>query len=113
MYDDYSIRVRSLFDNVRNVSLTLDGWTSPYGDDFLAVTAHWIDETWTMRESTIGFEPLHGPHTAENVLETLVTIINGFSLGRKILTITTDNAANMIRMLRLLEQHSKKKDNDW
>lgn len=105
--------MQSLFDDICKVSLTLDGWTSPYSDDFLAVTAHWIDQDWNLREIIMAFEPLDGPHTGENLLKSLITVINRFSLGRKILTITTDNASNMIKMLRLLDNYTTQNDNDW
>lgn len=96
-----------MFSDVRKISLTADGWTSPFQDDFLGVTAHWIDSKWTQRELVIGFEPLHGAHTGENLAEALVAVLERFHLGEKLQSITTDNATNMAKMVRELIQHPK------
>lgn len=96
-----------MFANVRKVSLTADGWTSPFQDDFLGITAHWIDDNWIQKELVIGFEPLNGAHTAENIAEALVDVIDRFNLGKKLQSITTDNASNMRKMVRVLESHPR------
>jgi hypothetical protein len=96
-----------MFAGTRKVSLTADGWSSPYGVDFLGVTAHWIDDNWVQREMVIGFEPLNGSHTAENMLEALLSVLYRFHLGEKLLAITTDKASNMLRMVRLLGNHAQ------
>jgi hypothetical protein len=100
-------KVIAMFTDVHKVSLTADGWTSPFQDDFLGVTAHWIDSNWTQRELVIGFEPLQGAHSGENLAEALVTVLERFHLGEKLQSITTDNATNMAKMVRDLVQHPK------
>lgn len=99
--------VIALFDDIRKISLTADGWTSPFQDDFLGVTAHWIDKEWHQKELVIGFEPLHGTHTGENLAEALANVIERFNLGDKLQSITTDNASNMTKMVQELEKHPK------
>jgi hypothetical protein len=94
-----------MFTDVHKISLTADAWTSPFQDDFLGVTAHWIDSNWTQRELMIGFEPLYGAR--ENFAEALVAIIERFHLGEKLQSITTDNASNMSKMVRDLVRHPK------
>jgi hypothetical protein len=99
-----------MFAGVRKVSLTVDGWTSPFQDDFLGITAHWIDDNWIQRELVIGFEPLNGAHTAENLAEALIDVVDRFHLGVKLQSITTDNASNMKKMVRVLENHPRARD---
>ena len=100
-------KVIAMFANVRKVSLTADGWTGPFQDDFLGVTVHWIDENWIQREMVIGFEPLNGSHTAENLVEALINVLERFHLGEKVQSITTDNAQNMAKMVRDLVTHQR------
>jgi hypothetical protein len=100
-------QVIAMFANVRKVSLTVDGWTGPFQDDFLGVTAHWIDNNWVQRELVIGFEPLNGGHTAENLVEALINVLERFHIGEKVQSITTDNATNMAKMVRDLVKHPK------
>ncbi|KFH70213.1 hypothetical protein MVEG_03064 [Podila verticillata NRRL 6337] len=106
-YLEMEEQVIAMFTGIHKVSLTADGWTSPFQDDFLGVTAHWIDGNWTQKELVIGFEPLHGAHTGENLAEALVNVLERFHLGEKLQSITTDNASNMAKMVRDLVKHPK------
>ena len=58
------------------ISITLDCWTSPFGQAFMAITGYFIDMNWVYREVLLGFKPLYGAHTGVNMsgilLETLV-----------------------------------------
>ena len=95
----------TLMENIKKISLTVDAWTSPFQDDFLGVTAHWIDDNWRQKELVIGFEPLNGTHTGVNLAEALVNVIERFNIGNKLLAITTDNALNMTKMVHELVNH--------
>jgi hypothetical protein len=100
-------QVMSMFSNVSRVSLTADGWTSPFQKDFLGVTAHWIDEKWNQKEIVIGFESMNGAHTGENLAEALINVLERFQIGDKIQSITTDNASNMAKMVQELVKHER------
>ena len=56
------------------ISATADMWTvNTTKAAFLGVTAHWIEvkmepqETWAMRSEVIGFRPVSGDHSGENI----------------------------------------------
>jgi len=85
------------------ISLTLDCWTSPNGLAFLCVTAHYIDAQCIPHEPVLGFLPLHGSHTGENLCEALIDVCDQFGILPKILGVTTDNAANINKLLACLE----------
>lgn len=102
----------STLDHVSRVSLTMDGWTSPYQDEFLGVTCHWLDTPWTQQELIIGFEPTETSHSAECLLESLISIVERFNLQKKIHAITTDNASNMSKTMMLLEEYTRGRS-DW
>jgi hypothetical protein len=102
--------VKATFSTVPKVSLTADGWTGPSQKDFLGVTAHWIDDKWMQRELVIGFEPMNGAHTGENLAEALINIVERFNIGEKIHSITTDNALNMSKMVHEFIKHEKAVD---
>lgn len=57
----------------------------------------------------VGFEPMTGSHTADNLLKALIDVLDDICITEKVFTITTDNAANMLSMGRLLEQYAKQK----
>lgn len=53
------------------ISTTSDGWTADNTKgSFLGMTAHWIavkDEKWTLRSEVVGFQPISGEHSGENL----------------------------------------------
>ena len=112
-YDVYLKKIKSTLDSVSKVAFTLDGWTSPYQDSFLAVTAHFMDSQWQLRDVTLGFEPLKGKHTGECLMKTFIDVLRRFGLQRKILSVTSDNGSNIIRMTKDLAKFTKDNPEEW
>lgn len=76
------------------LSISLDCWTSPFCQAFMAVTGYFIDSNWEYREVLLGFEPLSGQHTGLNLGGVLWDILQKYDIEDRILAITTDNASN-------------------
>jgi hypothetical protein len=57
------------------LSITLDCWTSPFRQAFMAVTGYFLDEDWNYREILLGFEPLHGSHTGSYLSTVLIELL--------------------------------------
>lgn len=98
-----------LLSKVPKLCFTVDTGTSPFKDDFFGITVHWINEEWQQREIRIGFERLKGPHTAENLKEIFISVLDRFNITRKLFTITSDNASNMLKMMDLIEEYAIQK----
>jgi hypothetical protein len=53
------------------VSTTSDGWTADNTKGaFLGMTAHWIevkDGKWKLRAEVVGFQPISGEHSGDNL----------------------------------------------
>ena len=53
------------------ISLTSDGWTADNTKGtFLGMTAHWIevkDGKWKLRSEVVGFQPISGEHSGDNL----------------------------------------------
>jgi hypothetical protein len=94
-------------DRLRNVgsriSVTLDCWTSPNTNAFLEITAHYIDDDWTLRSLVLDCVPLLGEHTGEDLYGAFTARCDQFGLLPNLLAVTTDNAANLGKFLTLLE----------
>jgi hypothetical protein len=90
-------------DRLRNVdskiSITLDCWTSPNSRAFLGVTAHYIDAQWTSHSLVLDFLPLYGAHSGGNLCEALVGVFDRVGILPKLLGVTSDNAANVNKLL--------------
>ncbi|KAL2937271.1 Zinc finger BED domain-containing protein RICESLEEPER 2, partial [Bienertia sinuspersici] len=55
-YKGYLMEMFRTYDG--RVSLTSDTWTSTYGEPFLCVAAHWIDDDWLLQKRLICFEAM-------------------------------------------------------
>lgn len=101
-YEDAVEKVKALLANEAEfVTLTTDNWTAPGAIGFMSVTAHYISPKWEMK--TFLFECVHFPksHTSENLRNELLRIIKDWGLERKVHTIVSDNAANIVRAIML------------
>lgn len=61
------------------VSLATDCWTSPNHLGFLGLNVYYIDRNWKYQEKLIGFEPLSGSHTGQNLAEVVEKILLNWS----------------------------------
>ena len=63
----------------------------------------------------IGFEPLKGSHTGEHMAGILYKVLEQFSITKRLLCITTDNAGNNGMMRKELEEllNSLDINNNW
>nr|XP_034570845.1 zinc finger BED domain-containing protein RICESLEEPER 2-like [Setaria viridis] len=74
------------------VAITSDLWTSDNQKrGYMAVTAHFIDESWTLRNIIMRFIYAPAPHTSEVIAEELYESLVDWNLDEKISTITLDN----------------------
>ena len=58
----------------------------------LAITAYWIDTKYDKYNTLIGFERLRGSHTASNMTDVLVKVLNIDGIREAINCITAHNA---------------------
>jgi hypothetical protein len=85
-------------------SLTLDCWTSPNAKAFMGITAHYIDDDWKPQSLVLAFVHLDSQHAGEDLCEALVAACEQFNILPELLGITTDNAANIDKLLACFEQ---------
>jgi hypothetical protein len=95
------------------VAFTLDGWTSPFQTSFLAITAHWISESWVPQDITLGFEHLKGSHTGDALMKAFITVIERFNLQQKVMSITSDNGSNVLKLTKEFEQYTRLHPDEW
>jgi hypothetical protein len=112
-HEEYEDRIRDNLAAVPKVAFTLDGWTSPFQLSFLAVTGHWIDDDWKQQDVTLGFEQLKGNHTGEALMQAFIYVIRRFHLQWKIMSITSDNGSNVLKMMTTLEAYTLAHPEEW
>ena len=95
--------LRKLPDHAK-ISIALDCWTSPFSQAFMAISGYFIDEDWQYEEVLLGFEPLSGTHSGENLSAILLNVLIQHHIQDRVLAITTDNASNNNTLVSSLQQ---------
>lgn len=70
----------------------------------MAITGYFIDKDWQYREVLLGFEPLSGTHSGENLSAILLDVLVQHQIQERVLAITTDNASNNYTLVTALQQ---------
>ncbi|KAG0156603.1 hypothetical protein PDIDSM_3784 [Penicillium digitatum] len=83
---------------------SLDCWTSPFSQAFMAITGYFIDSDWVYREVLLGFKPLHGTHTGSYLSSVLIETLVEHNIEDKVFGLTTDNASNNKTLATALQQ---------
>ncbi|XP_051815909.1 E3 SUMO-protein ligase ZBED1-like [Acanthochromis polyacanthus] len=106
-------RVEELYDNKRTeklealgkvpyVSLTGDHWTSFGNDNYLGVTAHFIDNDWCLQSFALTVSKTTERHYAEACAQHFEDIAQDWGIENKVTTLGTDSARNMVAAVRQL-----------
>ncbi|KAI6652418.1 Zinc finger BED domain-containing protein 4-like [Oopsacas minuta] len=82
------------------ICLTLDLWSSRDMRSYVGITGHFIED-FKLKSVMLACRRFKGPHTAENILLNYQQVTCSFNIERKITTIITDDAVNMIKALQL------------
>ncbi|KAK8320357.1 hypothetical protein V6Z12_A12G031900 [Gossypium hirsutum] len=76
------------------ICLTSDNWNSEHtNDEYICITAHWVDENWKLQKRIIRFRALFPPYDGLNIADELVLCLSQWSIDKKIFSITLDNAS--------------------
>ncbi|KAK3229643.1 hypothetical protein Dsin_001524 [Dipteronia sinensis] len=89
--------------NRSRISITTDMWTSSnQKKGFMAVTAHFIDDSWAMQSRILRFIYVSCPHTAETLYEALNDCLMDWNIDRKLSAISVDNCSTNKQMITSL-----------
>ncbi|CAI0403689.1 unnamed protein product, partial [Linum tenue] len=69
----------------------------------MAVTAHYIDNSWVLRSHMLRFAYVPAPHTAERLGTVLVNCLLDWNVDSKVSTITLDNCSTNDSMIRVIQ----------
>ncbi|KAL8497790.1 hypothetical protein ACS0TY_021212 [Phlomoides rotata] len=95
--------MRIIEKNTSKIAITTDMWTtSNQKKGYMAITAHFIDETWKLQSHIIRFIYVPCPHTAEVLCDVLVDCLMGWFIDRKLSTFRLDNCSTNDAMINLI-----------
>ncbi|TYJ42150.1 hypothetical protein E1A91_A03G068800v1 [Gossypium mustelinum] len=76
------------------ICLTSDNWNSEHtNDEYICITAHWVDKDWKLQKRIIRFRALFLPYDGLNIADELVLCLSQWGIDKKIFSITLDNAS--------------------
>ncbi len=93
-------QLTSMLQSARSVCITTDLWSSRNDEPYIGVTAGWL---WSLKEALLACEKINGKYTGENIQNAIEQIIERFQLKQKLFVATTDNGANVMKAIRLME----------
>ncbi|XP_060847297.1 E3 SUMO-protein ligase ZBED1-like [Rhopalosiphum padi] len=105
--DQYNIivsKLKSMLNNVNDVSITTDMWTSDSTKSYITVTCHFIYND-NLYSPVIATREVCESHTGENIASALSYIFNEWNITDKIVTIVSDSGANI---KNAINEHLKK-----
>jgi hypothetical protein len=70
----------------------------------MAITGYFVDERWTYQEVLLGFKPLYGSHTGQNLSNVLLETLVNLEIQDRVFGLTTDNASNNKTLVDSLDQ---------
>ncbi|KAL3649077.1 hypothetical protein CASFOL_005480 [Castilleja foliolosa] len=82
-----------LADAPSRICLTSDVWTACTYEGYICLTAHFIDADWRLNSFVLSFI-VPPPHTGIELANKVLNLLNEWGIGKKIFSLTLDNASN-------------------
>ncbi|KAL4111764.1 hypothetical protein QTP88_015653 [Uroleucon formosanum] len=105
-YNVISSKLKLILENVNDLSITTDMWTSDCNTSYLTVTCHFIHNNRS-HSPVLATREVKDSHTGLNIATALTHIFNEWSIANKIVTIVSDNGSNIKNAINehLLKYH--------
>ncbi|KAL4325625.1 hypothetical protein GQ457_11G026650 [Hibiscus cannabinus] len=95
--------INTLQNNDSKIAITTDMWTSTHQKKgFMAITAHFIDNSWILQSRIIRFTYVPCPHTAEVICDVLSESLMDWNIDNKISALALDNCSTNDKMMKLI-----------
>jgi hypothetical protein len=91
-----------LLKTAQSISLTTDLWSSRSKHGYLGLTATWINQNFEIMDVLLEVTYFPTPHTAGAIAKVIKNIIQKWEIEDRVLSITTDNGANIVAAIREL-----------
>lgn len=95
-------KIKNELRNVKSLVCTTDGWSSMAQNSYISLTAHIINNEWLPKSFTLATQEMEERHTAVNLAEKLISILDDWEINGKVSTVITDNAKNVVNAVKLL-----------
>ncbi|CAN1222014.1 Putative AC transposase [Linum grandiflorum] len=106
VYEIERTKIQRVIDrNSGRIAITTDMWTaSNQKKGYMAVTAHYIDNSWTLRSHMLRFIYVPAPHSSHRLAAVLVNCMLDWNIDTKVSTITLDNCSTNDAMIAKIKK---------
>ncbi|BAH93429.1 Os06g0258800 [Oryza sativa Japonica Group] len=102
-FDKSRVMLIERFKSVNSVALTSDIWSGNAKEDYLSVVAHFVNSDWQLEKRILGLVLIDVKHTAENISERVLSVVEEYGLTDKVFSITLDNASSNTKAMDFLK----------
>src|SRR5215213_3179204 len=95
-------KLKLLLKTAQSISLTTDLWSSHSKHGYLGLTATWINKEFEIMGVLLEISYFPAPHTASAIAEAIKKAIEKWEIESHVVSITTDNGANVVAAIRNL-----------
>nr|GEV91037.1 zinc finger BED domain-containing protein RICESLEEPER 2-like [Tanacetum cinerariifolium] len=93
IYEREKTKLKLMLEKVSSrISFTADLWSSIANDGYMALTVHYVYETWVLRKKVLNFRIVSPPHSGKMLASVLVKNLSEWGIENKVFTITLNNA---------------------
>lgn len=93
------------------IAFTTDNWRSEHTDDeYMCITAHWVDANWKLQKRIIKFGALTPPFDGVSLADEIALCLGQWKIDHKIFSFTVDNASYNDCMISSLKAHLLRKN---
>ena len=85
--------------------LTSDLWSSPNTDEYMVLTAHYVDEHWVLQKKVLSFCHVPPPRGGVILAERLLGLLKEWGIEKRVFTITLDNVSYNDTLVSHLKRH--------
>ncbi|CAN0918930.1 Zinc finger BED domain-containing protein RICESLEEPER 2 [Linum grandiflorum] len=106
VYESERNKIQKTIDENRGrIAITTDMWTaSNQKKGYMAVTAHYIDNSWTLRSHMLMFIYVPAPHSSDRLAAVLVNCMLDWNINTMVSTITLDNCSTNDAMIAKIKK---------
>jgi hypothetical protein len=92
-------------DECISLHLQLDLWQSPSDrGHYISLIGSFVDSSYSFQEVLLSFSKFSLEHSGEQIANAIMAVLVEYNVASKILAVTTDSAANNIRMMTYLQE---------
>ncbi|KAL2326846.1 hypothetical protein Fmac_020273 [Flemingia macrophylla] len=75
------------------INLSIEMWSSAENSSYLCLSAHYIDEEWTLQKKVLNFVTLDSSHTEDLLPEVIIKCLNEWDIDCKLFALTLDDSS--------------------